>query len=243
MRLFIRLHHVLLRYACYPLVLSSALACAMLAGRIYLSQTWGYTHMVWNLFLAWIPFLCSIWIAQQAERHPRHSWWLLLPGMVWLIFLPNAPYMITDIRYIRFIESFLLWYDIVLIVAFAWTGCFLAVVSLHIVHTLASRHIGTAGGWIGVAMTTLLSGLGVYLGRFLRWNSWDVLVDPQGIMRDVVTHATHPQQYQAVIAVTSTFAALLMVCYLMFKVTAYSLPAPHTYPRANAPHDRLLPRQ
>ncbi len=210
----------------------------MLLGRMYLSQTWGYVHMVWNLFLAWIPFLCSIWLARYAERHPRRWWGLLIPGGLWLLFLPNAPYLVTDLQYIRFIDSFWLWYDIALAATFAWTGCFLAVVSLHFVHTIAHKWLGTLAGWAFVVVIAVLSGIGVYLGRFQRWNSWDVLLDPHGLVRDVIDHIAHPHENLTSIAVTAVFAALLLVCYLMFTASASLRPVRQTYPSAPSPHDR-----
>lgn len=233
----IALHHALQRFACYPLLCSSLLAGVILVGRIYLSHTWGYAHMAWNLFLAWIPYLCSLWLVWRVEQRARFSWSLLVPAMLWLIFLPNAPYMVTDIVHIRHIDSFVLWYDVVLVATFAWTGCFLAIVSIHIVRSLITIWLGALGGWICVVVSAGLSGLGIYLGRVLRWNSWDVLLDPRGLIGDIVIHVTNPRQYPGVIGVTCLFAALLMVCYLMF-VTAYWSPLPRIYRSTNVPPGR-----
>jgi uncharacterized membrane protein len=240
-RHLVRFHQALARYGCYPLMLSSMLACATLVVRVVFSQTVGYAHMVWNLFLAWIPFVCSILMAWQARRAPR-QWWRVLPlGAVWLLFLPNAPYLVTDIGHIRHIDSFSLWYDTVLVAAFAWTGCFLAAASLHIVHGIVRESVGAAGGWLVVGATAMLSGLGVYLGRFRRWNSWDVLTHPAGIVRDIVGTVADPRQLVVVVATTCLFAALTLVCYVMFCFIAYSSPVPHTYPSTHAPRGRWHP--
>ena len=117
----------------------------MLAARIYLSHSWGYLHMMWNLFLAWVPYLLSRWAASIARRHPSPSWRLLLPGMVWLLFFPNAPYIVTCFAHLQQIPPLALWYDIGLLLAFAWTGCFLGIASLQIMQALLKPMVGTLG--------------------------------------------------------------------------------------------------
>ncbi len=200
----------------YPLVLASLLACSVLAARIYLSHSWAYGHLVWNLFLAWVPYLCSMWAASIYRPYPGGAWRLILPGMLWLIFFPNAPYLVTEFVHLRQIAPLALWYDVGLLSTFAWTGCFLAVASLHIMQTLAKTFVGHTGSWLFVIGVAGLSGLGIYLGRFLRWNSWDLFLDPRGILVDVGSSMAHPGQRPRMFGVTFMFAAFLLVCYVAF---------------------------
>src|SRR5689334_5146048 len=91
-----RIHRFLLRHAFYALALSSRLAVGILAGRVLRAQQGAYIFLVWNLFLAWVPYGWSLWAASIQRRYPREWWRLLLPGALWLLFFPNAPYIITD---------------------------------------------------------------------------------------------------------------------------------------------------
>lgn len=197
-----------------PLVLASALGCAMLAGRIYLTHTLGYAHMVWNVFLAWLPYLFSRWALRISRRCPGRLLPLLVPGLLWLVFLPNAPYLLTEFVHLQEIPAHAPWYDAALLVAFAWAGCFLAVRSIDVMHAIAARFVGRAAGWLFVVTTAVLAGLGVYLGRYLRWNSWDLFVEPQHIAADITARVSRPLDHPRTYGMTFFFAAFLLVCYL-----------------------------
>lgn len=211
-----QIHRFMLSQSVYPIALSTLLALGTLAARMYLTRSWDHSHMVWNLGLAWVPYLCSLWMASIHRRHPRR-WWALVPlGVLWLAFFPNAPYLVTDLWHLWERPPVPLWYDLGLLVAFAWTGCFLAVASLRTVQMQVKAFLGWAASWIFVAGTIGLSGLGVYLGRFMRWNSWDLALRPRSVMADVLPWLIDPLSHRQPYGVTVMFAALLLVCYLMF---------------------------
>jgi uncharacterized membrane protein len=211
-----RFHTYCVDQLIYPLVLSSLLACAIFAGRVYLSQATTFRFLIWNLFLAWIPYLCSLAIALLHRRYPGRGWYLLLPGLVWLIFLPNAPYIITDMWHLDERPPVPTWYDIGMLATFSWTGCFLAVVSLNIMQNLVKEFFGRATSWLFVLGSIGLSGLGIYLGRFRQWNSWDLILQPHSVLTDVVSRFAHPVRNPQVFGVTFLFAAFLLVCYVTF---------------------------
>lgn len=199
-----------------PVSTSSLLASALLAGRIHRSQTSTYAFLMWNLFLAWIPYLASLWAAYLHPRSSRNWWRLLLPGAVWLAFLPNGPYLVTDFWHLQEQACIPMWYDIGLLAAFAWTGLTLAAFSLRTMHRLAQQAVGSIVGWLFAAGAAGLAGLGIYLGRFLRWNSWDLVLNPKGVLTDVAVQLANPLQHPRTIGVTVLFAAMLFVCYLAF---------------------------
>jgi uncharacterized membrane protein len=198
----------------YSVALSSLLAVTLFVCRAYRSRNVTYVFLVWNLFLAWIPYLGSLWADQLHRSQPRRWWRLLVPGALWLVFFPNAPYIITDFFHLQERASIPLWYDTGMLAVFAWTGLFLAVFSLRIMQRLVKRHLGSILGWLFVAVTLGLSGLGIYLGRFLRWNSWDLLLHPRSVLGDVATRLIRPWDHPQAFGVTCLFAALLLVCYL-----------------------------
>lgn len=210
------LHRFLSKELLYPIVLSSLLACAIWFGRKYLSHNADYAFLPWNLFLAWIPYGFSLIVGFLHQRYPGRGWLLIAPSVLWLIFFPNAPYVVTDLLHLDPHPPVPIWYDIGLFASFVWTGCFIAVVSLSIMQNAVKSYFGTMASWLFVVSTVVLSGLGIYLGRFLNWNSWDVFLQPQEVLADVLGRAIHPIRYAQIYGVTLMFASFLLVCYLTF---------------------------
>jgi uncharacterized membrane protein len=209
-----QMHRFLSRQSLFPILLSSLLAVGLFAARVYRSDTGTYAFLLWNLFLAWIPYLSSLWADYFHQRYPRRWWYLALPGLLWLVFFPNAPYIVTDFWYLQERTPIPMWYDIGLLSAFAWTGLFLAVFSLRTMQHVVRGYMGPVLSWLFVAIALGLGGLGIYLGRFLRWNSWDLLLRPGDVLSDVAALLTNPWHHVRAFGVTFLFAAFLSVCYL-----------------------------
>jgi len=209
-------HRFVAHQALYPILLSTLLACGLFAGRVYLSHTLTYIFLVWNLFLAWIPYLSSMWASHLHRRRPGRWWYLIIPGALWLVFFPNAPYIVTDFLHLRARVSIPIWYDIGMLSVFAWTGMFLAVFSLRTMQKIVKAFLGSAAGWLFAMGALGLGGLGIYVGRFLRWNSWDLLLHPRSVLSDIAIRLTNPWDHPGTIGVTLVFAAFLLVCYLTF---------------------------
>ena len=207
-----KLHGILVTHRFYPLVASSALAAVLLAGRVFLSGRITLVFLAWNLTLAWIPWVCST-IASTARRPSS----VLIAGAVWIAFLPNAPYLVTDFLHLSLRAPIPLWYDIALLACFAWSGCLLAIVSLRAMHELVAKRFGALVGWGFVAASAGLSGLGIYIGRFLRWNSWDLAMRPAAMLEDLRTMLASPGMYPRTFGVTATFAAMFFATYLVFE--------------------------
>lgn len=210
---FNQFHRFAVRQGLYPVVLSTLLACLFLTGRIYLSRNLTYIFLVWNLFLAWVPFLLSLWISATYQQS-RRWWYLLALGLVWLTFFPNAPYIVTDFFHLQHRPPVPIWYDLGLLSIFAWTGLFLAVYSLRAMQMLVRSIAGSLAGWLFVGGVVGLSGLGIYLGRFLGWNSWDLFFQPQAVLADILIRLTNPLQHAATFGVSFMFSLFLLACYL-----------------------------
>jgi uncharacterized membrane protein len=207
-------HRFLARQALYPVLLSSLLAGSLLAGRVYLSHTLTYTFLVWNLFLAWIPYMASLWATDIHQRHPRRWGYLVIPGLLWLIFFPNAPYILTDFFHLRTRAPVPIWYDTGMLLVFAWTGLFLGVFSLRAMQMLVKNFVGWIASWLFVIGSLGLGGLGIYMGRFLGWNSWDLFFHPRSVLTDMAIRLANPWSHPGTLGVTLLFAAFLLVCYV-----------------------------
>lgn len=206
-------HRFLQKHLFYPLVLSSLLAFAFYIGRIYISHERTHFFLMWNLFLAWIPYVCALWIG-SLQRAQARAWHYALPLLLWLLFFPNATYLVTDFYNLSEFASVPLWYDIGLFSACAWSGLLLAVASLMIVQGLVKQYLGGFVSWLFVLLVVALNGLGIYLGRFMRWNSWDVFTDPIPVLMDALTPFMHPIAHRQTIAAIAMFSAFLLVCYV-----------------------------
>jgi uncharacterized membrane protein len=181
---------------------------------VSISQALIYAFLAWNLILAWIPYLSSLWAARLYLRHPGRWWPLVVPGVLWLLFFPNAPYIVTDFLHLRERAPIPIWYDIGLLMAFAWSGLFLGIFSLRTMQRLVQAFLGRAAGWLFALGSLALGGLGIYIGRFLRWNSWDLLLHPSDVVTDVALRLADPWNHPGALGVTLLFAAFLLVCYL-----------------------------
>ncbi len=213
----VKFHRFLASQSLYPIILSTFLALAFYIGRVLYGRIWWhYSNLVWNLFLAWIPYLFSMLAAVIYRQAPRQGWLLLPVGVLWLIFFPNAPYIVTDFLHLEYRPPVPLWYDIVMLATYAWTGCFLAIASLRTMQFIVRRSLGWFLSWAFAAVALGLGGLGIYLGRFGRFNSWDLIIQPVQVARDILTRLANPFDNLRFFGFTLMFTAFLVVLYLMF---------------------------
>ena len=176
------------------LVLASGFCGALALARMQLTGRAALLFLGWNLMLAWVPLLVSLVIASRHApgRKPSRLGSVALGG-VWLAFFPNAPYLVTDLIHLRAHGFVLHLYDAMMVFAFALTGLCLAFLSLWLVHRLVERRFGRWAGWGFVATVAGLSGFGVYLGRYPRWNSWDVVARPGELLADLAAQVRDPE--------------------------------------------------
>ena len=211
------------------LMLSSALSILLSLARIWYSDTRHYLFLNWNLVLAWMPLWLAFLLWRLDRRRGRRR--LLMMTLVfvgWLLFLPNSPYIVSDLMHLNPRDNVPLWYDAIMLFSFAWNGLILGFVSLWIVQQLAARWFGPVVGWVLVMLTLGATGFGIYLGRFGRWNSWDVLVDPLGLIKQVMEYLLNPFDYPRTLGVTLLFGGFLFVAYLTLTLLPSALRAEKT---------------
>jgi uncharacterized membrane protein len=201
------------------LALLSMLVIAMIVFQIAYTGTSEHSAIAWNLLLAWIPFWLAL-IVYDRSRSGASTLTLGAAAVLWLLFLPNAPYIVTDLKYIDGFSGLEALYHLVLLTSAAFTGLLLGLTSLFIVHAVARRLVGALNAWALVVAVLTLSSFGIYLGRVQRWNSWDVFVRPGSLFGDVAAGLTDPLSHQRPIAVTILFTSFLLASYLVFYSVA-----------------------
>jgi uncharacterized membrane protein len=149
---------------------------------------------------------------------------LVVLGLVWLLFFPNAPYIVTDFVHLRDPAAAPLWYDVVLIASFASTGMLLGFLSLSRVQQLTAETAGAARGWLVAAIALVLGAFGIFIGRYEVRNSWDVIVQPSALARDTWRQITSPTTYPRTLGVTASYAVFLLLAYVAFQVGGASIP-------------------
>jgi uncharacterized membrane protein len=195
------------------LLLSVSFTMSMLLVRFLYSGTTDYRFYGWNTFLAAIPYLVST----QLIRLKKFSSFALLLMVAWLLFFPNAPYIITDLLHYEERPPVPFWYDILLVISAAWNGLILGLVSLMNVEKFLQRILKPAWVHVCVALSLLLCGYGVFIGRFLRYNSWNVVTDLRSLVYTSAHHVLLPQRYSKLWVFTLLFAVLLSIIYYTLK--------------------------
>jgi len=199
----------------FVLALSVALSVLLVAGRVLMSGRWHFVFMLWNLFLALVPYGLSTLLG--LARGPLRARLLLPVGAIWLLFFPNAPYIITDLFHLDTRPDVPLWYDLALIMSCAWNGLMLAYASLSDMQQLVQRRLGFGAGWAFATLALMLSSFGIYLGRYLRFNSWHVVTNPLTLFYDIVDRFIHPFGYPRTWGVTVVFGVFLLVGYATIR--------------------------
>ncbi len=189
---------------------------ALLAARVALSGSGFGLFLPWNLFLAAVPLAASTALVGLDARRARPSALLAL-GVVWLLFLPNAPYILTDLVHLGPRTGVPFWYDLALLLSAAGTGLLAAYVSLADVQTVLTRRVGTAAAWAASVGALFLSAFGVYLGRELRWNSWDVLTAPGALLADIASRVLDPLAHPTTVVMTVVFGGMLTLGYVALR--------------------------
>jgi uncharacterized membrane protein len=209
-------------------VLPFVLCAILVLGRYVVGRAFGYLFILWNLFLAWVP-LCLAILARSLYlpiRSPGRKTLIGLLWIVWLLFLPNAPYVTTDFVHIankvfllegsRGYET-LLWYDIITVASCAFVSLLAALSSLDLMEGFAAKILGRGGAFALTLAICLLSGFGLYIGRFVRLNTWDLFVDPSESL-GLITDSMLNRMSLGFSAISGCY---VLVSYLAFRAAKH----------------------
>lgn len=214
----------------FGMIVGTYLSSALLLIRMVFTGRPTHLWLFWNLFLAWIPFILSHLMVKNFHPLRKNPVLLVLLGLIWLAFLPNAPYLLTDLKHFKPLPGIPSWLDLVLLASFAVNGLYLGLYSLSHIQSVVSSLYGPKLAGFAIGVIAYLTSLGIYLGRILRWNSWDIVSNPISLTNDVLLLIIHPIEngkiHLVVIAVTLLF-------YLFYRAFYYSFFGKNTAPKAS----------
>jgi uncharacterized membrane protein len=219
------------REAAVPVValtFASAVSAALVVARVAWTGKLHYAFLIWNLFLAWLPLVFALLACERYRDGRARDWHFAGFTAAWLLFFPNAPYIFTDLIHLttRYYAHF--WIDLVLVLSCAVTGLVLGFVSLYLMQCIVVRAFGRIASWFFIAAVAGLSSFGIYLGRFLRFNSWDVIFKPVALYHGIGDWITNPLQNSRTSVFPLLFAAFLFISYVMLYALTHLQPASTT---------------
>lgn len=202
----LRLSHLLAAF--------SFLSILLYATRIFLTGNLHFGFLVWNLFLAWIPLWLSSQLMKKEKLFSLSSIALFLS---WLLFFPNAPYILTDFIHLGAWNEIPKWYDALMIASFAWTGLLISFVSLRHIEEFLRGRINSTYVPLLIIGILLLTSFGIYLGRFERFNSWDVLAHPFRMMHGIAGIFLVKGELFKTATIIIPLSSFLIINYLALK--------------------------
>jgi uncharacterized membrane protein len=207
------------------LTFASGASVALVVARILWTGKIRYGFLLWNLFLAWLPLVFALLACEKYQNNSTRNWRFVSLTAAWLLFFPNSPYIFTDLIHLttHFYPHF--WVDLVLILICAMTGLIVGFVSLYLMQSIVRRMFGKLAGWCFIAAVAAVSGFGIYLGRFLRFNSWDVLFQPVKLYHGIGNLASDPLASARSFVFPAMFAAFLFIAYVMLYGLTHLQPA------------------
>ena len=221
---FFKQSNRILYQSTFKLIILTILCSLFLFGRIIYFSSAGYIFLIWNLFLAWLPYCLSF---VYTNHKFKRKYVQFIFGLTWFIFYPNAPYMLTDFIHLSkynfygdivdgkrvFSSDFSNWYDFFLISIFVIISLALSYLSLSIMHKYIKDKYNNMYGWVFICAISIVSGFAIYLGRFTRLNSWEIVSNPIYLMNVIRSNFT-----VQCLLFTILFGTLILIVYLTFFI-------------------------
>lgn len=211
---FFRLLRVRVQFVA-TLLLSSLVSIGLFLYGAHRNHSWEFAYFIWNLFLAWLPLVFAIWLVAILRRKLWSSWEAMGVSVLWLLFLPNSFYMVSDFIHLDEVRRVDIVYDAVMFTSFIFVAVFMGLTSLYLVHQEFRKRFTRLGSTAWLTAIFILCSFAIYLGRDLRWNSWDVLTNPGGLLFDVSDRLMHPSAYPQMFLTVGSFFVLLSSMYTL----------------------------
>ena len=198
------------------LIVSCGFSFLLLSARIFVTGHMTYLFLVWNLFLAFVPYAITQW-ASVDTNILKNRVKLIAMLFTWLLFIPNSFYILTDLFHLDAFDSAPKWFDLLLIFSFAWNGIVLGIVSIRKIETIMENVTGRNSSLLIVFIVMWLNAFGIYIGRYLRFNSWDIVMQPFSLFREMFEVLFHPLKNKMEWGMIGVYAVFMTVLYITIK--------------------------
>lgn len=198
------------------LIVSCGFSCLLLAARIFITGDMTYLFLVWNLFLAFIPFAITQWLS-AGNHFIQRKIKTVIVLFVWLLFIPNSFYILTDLFHLHKFDSAPKWFDLLLLFSFAWNGIVLGIVSIRRTEIILEGITGRSFSLLIIFIVMWLNAVGIYIGRYLRFNSWDILTQPFSLFKEMFEVIFHPLRNKMEWGMIAVYAVFMTVLYITIK--------------------------
>ncbi|HEX2845807.1 MAG TPA: DUF1361 domain-containing protein [Chitinophagaceae bacterium] len=201
------------------LLISCGFSCLLVAARVLVTEQLSHLFLIWNLFLAFVPYAVSQWLGTRPQIW-KNKVAMVSILLVWLLFIPNAFYIVTDLFHLDDLNNAPRWFDLLLIFSFAWNGLLLGLLSVRKVETILQQVSGRSFSLLVVFAVMWLNAFGVYIGRYLRFNTWDVLAKPFTLFNELLDIIIHPLRYKMEWGMIGVYAVFMTLIYITIKKMA-----------------------
>ena len=198
------------------LLISCGFSCLLLSARVMITGHLTYVFLVWNLFLAFLPFAITecLW---KFIRDEKNKLTLMAFMLLWLLFVPNSFYILTDLFHLEKFHSAPKWFDLLLIFSFAWNGLVLGILSVRKAELILETLSGRGYSLLVVFIVMWLNAFGIYIGRYLRYNSWDIIMQPFSLFREMLELLIHPARNKMEWGMIMVYAMFMTLLYTTIK--------------------------
>ena len=203
------------------LALTFSFICVMILCRVFYMHNLRHVFLVWNIFLAWIPYILSQYFKQYRTSQ---SWKQAFLFGSWLLFFPNALYIVTDLIHVQDDPAAPVWFDAILLFTCSLMGLIMAYVSLYNVERYLQFKFNSKTISLLMPLIIFLGSFGVYLGRFERWNSWDIIHSPLALAFDIVNCFVSPADNLRNWGITGMLTILFYIIYIFSKIVSGQIP-------------------
>jgi len=214
-------------------VLSSCAVFGLLLARIIVSGSVVYLFLLWNIVLAWVAWGLGVWLVSVLKGKTILVYKVAL-SVVWLLFLPNTFYLLTDLIHAVFgydkvggfagwqlpyiADTSIIFVDLAILMLATWVGWLLGIASMRTVYGYAKTKLSSSRSLTLVFILSASSGYGIYLGRVPRWNSWDVVHRPFSLLADIGDTFIHPFDHVEAYIFSGVFFVMINVVFWSFEI-------------------------
>lgn len=201
------------------LFISCCFSCIMVLARVVITNEVTYLFMIWNLFLAFIPFAIAEWLYNHIAVI-ESRWKRILVLLSWLLFVPNAFYLITDLFHLDEFQSAPKWFDLLMLFSFAWNGLLLGIISVRKIELIVTTVYGKVIPVVFLFGVMWLNSLGIFIGRYLRYNTWDIITQPLSLFGEMIQLVIHPFRNKMEWGMITIWAVFMTLFYFTIKKLA-----------------------